>query len=296
MSQHDTQHLASLATAAGYVVAYDPEQLQNKVKTARSWYEEKPLATPERKAGRYAVWPLGTRRGTHSFKVRLGDALTELEQEFDQGASEPAPLVVIGKEVFVGPLERLPGDGFGERLHRIEDGGDLYPVEAGNYVVRVHTLDWRPDDRFWTEENEPTADAPPDFVVLLEPTDELPEAPSEVAELLSRLPKKTPTASKAVVSGKTWRSRHRAPVADPTPKRSRSRSAPRTGAARPGGKRGGVVKVKALAPGELGIGARVRHPHYGEGEVLFVKDGFPKAKVKFHDGEEKVDKSTLTVI
>ena len=33
---------------------------------------------------------------------------------------------------------------------------------------------------------------------------------------------------------------------------------------------------------------RVSHPQLGEGEVLFCKDGFPKAKVRFGDRTEKV--------
>ncbi|MCA8924465.1 MAG: hypothetical protein KDD82_21825, partial [Planctomycetes bacterium] len=298
MNDHDTEatptDVASVATAAGYVVAYDPDQLRHKIKEPRSWYEGDPLGTSERRAGRYAVWPLGKLRGTHSFRLRFG-ALTEREQEYDQGTTDPAPLEVLGQQVFVGPLERLPGDGFGERLSRIEDGGDLYSVAPGRYAIQVHVLDWRPDDRFWTEENEPTADAPPDFVVTLEPVEELPPAPSEVAALLSLLPRKQPTASKDVVSGKTWRSRHRAPVVDPAPKKSRSRSGGST-TKRTGARRGGVVKVQPLAPGQLGVGARVKHPYHGEGEVLFVKEGFPKAKVRFHDTEIKVDKSQLTVL
>jgi len=44
------------------------------------------------------------------------------------------------------------------------------------------------------------------------------------------------------------------------------------------------------------IPVSVRHPRYGVGTVLFVRDGFPKAKVKFHDGEEKVPKDELTVL
>lgn len=295
MSEHP--ECASIATAAGYVVAYDPDQLQDKIKEPRSWYEGDPLGTAERAAARYAVWPLGRRRGTNSFRLRLGEALTEREQAYDQGTSDPAPLEVKGEEVFVGPLERLPGDGFGERLSRIPDGGDLYPVAPGCYAVTVHVLDWRPDDQFWTEENEPTDDAPPDFVVCLAPVEELPPAPAEVPELLSLLPQKKPTASKQVVTGKTWRSRHRAPVQDAKPKRRRARSGSSGGTGARRSPRGGVVKVKTLAPGELGIGAKVRHPYHGEGEVLFVKEGFPKAKVKFRDDlEVKVDKSQLTVI
>ena len=41
---------------------------------------------------------------------------------------------------------------------------------------------------------------------------------------------------------------------------------------------------------------RVRHAQYGDGTVLFIREGFPKVKVDFRGREEKVDRSELTVI
>ena len=52
----------------------------------------------------------------------------------------------------------------------------------------------------------------------------------------------------------------------------------------------------AYYPGQLGVGATVRHAVYGIGEVRFMRDGFPKVKVSFHGGDQKVDKSELTVV
>jgi len=49
-------------------------------------------------------------------------------------------------------------------------------------------------------------------------------------------------------------------------------------------------------PQSLGAGARVRHAQWGEGTVVFAKAGFPKVKVQFRSGEQKVDASELTVL
>ena len=51
-----------------------------------------------------------------------------------------------------------------------------------------------------------------------------------------------------------------------------------------------------IRPGELCVGATVRHGAYGVGTVLFVKDGFPKAKVEFQGTAYKVDRAELTVL
>lgn len=285
----------------GLLVLYDPAQLRERVKAPRSWYERIPLETEEREAGKYAAWPLGGgKRASRDYRARLGDTLTELEQAYLRGSSPPAPLEVVGEEVFLGPGERLPGDGFGDRISHLPRGGDLLSFAPGRYSVVAHVLDWRPDDRFWNEENEPTADAPPDFVLTWELVEALPPAPApaEVTPLLELLPAKEPTASTAVKVGNTWRSRHRTVELDVDQKRRGRRggepSAPRAPRARK--EEGAPIQVVAPRPGELCVGATVRHPIYGVGKVLFMREGFPKAKVAFQSTQEKVDKDDLTVV
>lgn len=284
----------------GLLVLYDPAQLKDKVKAPRAWYERIAMETEERRRGRYAAWPLGGgKRAIRDYRARLGTELTELERAYVRGSSPPAPLECLSEEVFLGPGERLPGDGFGDRIPHLERGGDLLPFAPGRYTITAHVLDWRPDDRFWTEENEPTADAPPDFVLLWAPADALPPAPpaAEVTPLLELLPTKEPVAKRPIQSGNTWRSRHRTTELDlGEKKRGRRGDDGEPRAPRVRKEPEGRLTVAPPRPGQLCVGATVRHPIYGVGKVLFVKDGFPKAKVAFQGSQEKVDKDELTVV
>lgn len=290
-----------IATDIALIALFDPDLLKERVKEPRRWWEADPFGTAERQDGRMALWPLGGRGGL--YRVRLGTALTDIEQPYDRGAAAPAPLVV-GQNglVFLGPGERLPGDGFGDRYSAIPDKGGLLPLAPGTYAVTAHALDWRPEERFWDEDNEPTPDAPPDFVLLFERVEALPPAApqAEVKPLLELLPQKKPKGGERVVNHAV-RPKNPIILEDEKPQR-RTRSAgnssspsPRSTATRT---RAEPIKVAAGKPGELREGARVRHPTYGMGTVLFFREGFPKARVAFdaRSEEYKVDKSELTVL
>lgn len=47
--------------------------------------------------------------------------------------------------------------------------------------------------------------------------------------------------------------------------------------------------------GSIGNGARVYHRTLGTGKVVFIREGFPKVKVRFNSTEEKVDRSELFI-
>jgi hypothetical protein len=244
------------------------------------------------------VWPLSGRGGT--FRLRVGHDLEEHELEYDRGEVQAAGLLITSGELFVGPVERLPCDGFGDRLPEIPDGGSLLELAPGNWSMSIHVLDWRPHDRFWTEENEPTPDAPPDFVALLSPVDELPPVAASPTPLLELLPKKKATGKTTVTTTPIGMARRRAARERDEAEAQGQRKKRTRGAAgtskTPKERKGAVIKVAAGEPGTLRNGCSVRHPVYGVGTILFVKDGFPKAKVLFHDQEQKVDKSDLTAI
>lgn len=279
------------------IAAFDPARLKDHVKVPRAWWEKNPLGAAERKDGRMAVWPLGGRGG--SYRARLGVELTEVERAYDRGASPAAPLETTSGEVFVGPIERLPGDGFGDRYPAIPDKGGLLPLPPGKYAVAVHVLDWRPEERFWNEENEPTEDAPPDFVVLVAPVEALPAAPAEVGALIDLLPQKKAKGAERVIPVQKIRGPIILEDEKPKSRRSGGGGGSSGPAARrePAAKREGPLKVAPGRPGELREGARVRHSTYGVGTVLFVRDGFPKVRVVFDDQTEyKVDRSELSVL
>lgn len=284
-------------TDIALIALFDPDLLREHVKEPRRWWEADPFGTAERQDGRMALWPLGGRGGL--YRVRLGAELSELERPYDRGAAAPAPLVVGPNGlVFLGPAERLPGDGFGDRYPGIPDKGGLLPLAPGKYAVTAHALDWRPEARFWNEDNEPTPDAPPDFVLVFEPVEALPPAEPEVKPLLEHLPQKKPKGGERVVTPAV-RPRNPIVLDDEKPQRrargASTGAAPRSTATRT---RAEPIKVVTGKPGELREGARVRHPTYGVGTVLFIRDGFPKARVAFdaRSEEYKVDKSELTVL
>lgn len=277
----------------GGLVLYDPSGVQNRVKASSAWFRDDPLGTPERQDGRIAVWPMSAGKATsRTYRVRCGQSLNpETEEPYVVGRAEPVPLVVKSeeREVFLGPVERLPGDGAGDRLSAIPEQGQLIEIPAGTYSVTACVLDWEREERFFDDDNEPTPDAPPDFVLLLESVSDLPEPPAEVEPLLHLIPRKAPTASTKV----RYTARPRSvTVIDEKPKRRRrSGGSPRKSAPKKQ-----PIQVRALRPGEMGVGARVRHPAFGIGTVTFLREGFPKAKVSFQGREEKVDKDDLNVV
>jgi hypothetical protein len=60
----------------------------------------------------------------------------------------------------------------------------------------------------------------------------------------------------------------------------------------------GPITIKAPEPGQLAMGSKVRHPEHGTGVIEFIKDGFPKVKVRFTDDAgitqiAKVDKEEI---
>lgn len=287
----------SIASNMGMFVLYDPLLLRDRVKAPSTWWREPgPLATDERREGRLAAWPLSAgKAGSRPYRTRAttGELDPETEAPYVCGEAQPVVIRISADELFLGPAERLPGDGSGDRLSAIPEQGQLIPPpEPGLYRVVAKVLNWQHDDRFFNEDNEPTADAPPDFVLQLSPVEgeEVPEPPAEVKPLLDWIPKKTPTASKTV----KYATRPKTRDPDPAPRRRRgggggTRSRSSASKKQP-------LKVKQLRPGEMGVGAQVRHPTYGIGTVLFVRDGFPKARVSFQNQEYKVDKGDLTVI
>lgn len=277
----------------GGLVLYDPSGVQDRVKAASSWFRADPLATAERQDGRIAVWPMSAGKATsRTYRVRCGgELLPDTEEPYVVGRAEPVPLLIEGEEgeVFLGPVERLPGDGAGRRLSAIPEQGQLIHLPPGSYAVTACVLDWEREERFFDDDNEPTADAPPDFVLLLEEVTALPTPPAEVEPLLHLIPRKAPTASTKV----RYTARPRSvTVIEEKPKRRRRGASP----ARKSTPKKQPIQVRPLRPGEMGVGARVRHPTFGVGTVTFLRDGFPKAKVSFQGREEKVDKDDLNVV
>lgn len=281
------------STDTGTLALFDPARVKHRVRSPRSWWDQVRdgdyAKLEDVRAERICIWPLGGKGGRYSVRLRAGE-LAEAERPFVRGSVSGLAVVVESGHIFVGPGERIPGDGFGDRIVTLEDGGGLVPCAPGRYGVTVHVLDWKGESTFFDEDGEPRPDAPTDLVVLLGPPPDPPAPPRPIPSLLDFLPK--PPPPRQVSTGAVVRA-----VA----------SRPRVEVGRPAATRGsGARKKKEEAewhpapdpeppprPGEIRVGMRVRHASHGEGTVLFIREGFPKVKVDFRGAEIKCDRSEL---
>lgn len=286
------------STDNAIVVLYDPKGMKHRVRAARSWWDHAVkdgdyAKIQEVREGKIAIWPLGGKGGRYAARIRVG-ALTDQERAYDKGSVKGLGVVVESGQVFVGPGERIPGEGFGDRIVSLDDAGSVVPIAPGRYLTTVHVLDWKHEKSFFDDEGEPRQDAPSDFVILLEPTELTAFSPPRpVPQLLELLPKVEPPkkVSTAVIAR--------------TVSTVTARS-PRVEVGRPAAGRGPRKKKDEEQewhpapdpeppgkPGEIRIGSRVRHAQFGIGNVLFIREGFPKVKVDFRGNEQKVDRSEL---
>jgi hypothetical protein len=282
----------AFATDMTLLCAYDPKGMSGFVRKSRAWvYDVKDNDYGKLdpvKMGRIAVWPLGGRGGRYGLKVLQG-ALPDDWKPFVKGTVPGYGVVVEDEKLFVGPGERIPGDGFGDRIVDIEDGGKLLPFPNGRYELVAHVFDWKHEDRFFDEDGEPTPDAPPDIALVAVPHEGDFAPPHPCPLLLDFLPKPKAPPVPAVMP-KMARSVY-------TATRPEVARAPRTRVRREEADwKPAADPLPPPKPGEIRIGMRVRHSQYGDGTVLFIREGFPKVKVDFRGREEKVDRSELIVI
>ena len=279
-----------LATDNALLCAYDPKVMKDWVKKSRAWvYDVKdndyakldPVRT-----GKIVVWPLGGKGGRYT--ARVCAELPADWQPFEKGKVAGFGLVLESGQLFVGPGERIVGDGFGDRIVELEDAGKMVEWPAGRYTTTVHVLDWKVEGKFFGEDGEPNEQAPPDFALVLVPLESGDFTPPRPCPpLLDFLPKpkvKPPQPGSLV--------RPRPPAPRPEVARAparRTRTEPKDWKPEPD-------PLPPPKPGEIRVGMRVRHAQYGDGTVLFIREGFPKVKVDFRGREEKCDRSELTVV
>jgi hypothetical protein len=205
------------------LAVFDNAELPHRVRDRAGWWREDDLRdVPEVMEGVIALLPIG-REGTYRAQLRVAEAPSDAEQPWAVAAVEGLGLRVTSGEAFVGAPERLPGDGAGQRLSHIPGTGAIVEVPPGDYAVTVHILHWREEDAHYDDDGEVRPEAPPDFLVLLQPRD--PEAALALAEplpkLLDLLPKKEAKARAKVVNPP-----RRQRSSEPTRRRRRGEPAP----------------------------------------------------------------------
>jgi len=144
---------------------FDPAELVHRVRAPGDWWRNGDL--PELLEGRALIASLG-REGEVSLHLDF-DPPSEAVRRFLRGSLYNLHLQVSSGRIFVGPGERLPGDGAGERLVALPGQGCLIQIPNGHYKVTIHALDWHFEDAFFGPDDEVLADAPPDFWLTLEP-------------------------------------------------------------------------------------------------------------------------------
>ena len=177
------------STEKAALAVFDPEVLQGRVRESADWWHRQPQHVVEEVAeGQIGVFPIG-RHGSYRTALRVGEGPNEAEQPYVVAAAEGHGLSVVSGRVFVGAVERLPGDGMGQIISQIPDTGELLEVPEGNYAIVVHVLHWRDEDAFYDEDNEVLGHAPPDYLVELRPVEARLQVRSSPPPLRDLIPK-----------------------------------------------------------------------------------------------------------
>jgi hypothetical protein len=158
------QDLLRFASGLGVIALFDPALVQQRVRAPSDWWRRG--EAEELVDGRVL---LGAVTEQEELRFRLGSLdLLITERPFERERITGLPLRIESGELFIGPAERLPGDGRGERFAALRGQGRVIPVPAGDYRVSIVALDWAYDDSFYDHEGEVLAGAPADFVLLFE--------------------------------------------------------------------------------------------------------------------------------
>lgn len=212
-------------TDLAHLALFDPAVLRHRVRSPGSWWQEGDvLEVPEVADGRAIIAPIG-RDGDYGARLTLEGPL-ESERPYLRESVGGLGVEVTSGALFVGPAERLPGDGGGDRLAALPGRGRCLEVAEGRYTAVITALDWRYDDRWFDDEGEVVAEAPPDFLIHLRP---LPagspfERGEEVPSLLSL--RARPEVKVAPASAPTLLARRSAPAESSRGRRASPARAP----------------------------------------------------------------------
>lgn len=160
------ERLVPFTTELKYLVLFDPAVLKHRVREPRSWWHSQALSTiPEVLDGRVGIFPIGL---DGDYRVRLSaTGLRDDEQRYARESLSGFLVKVESGRLFLGPAERMPGDGAGEKLAIIPGKGAALRVPEGLYRLRIEALDWRYDDDFYKANGDVKDSAPADWVLHL---------------------------------------------------------------------------------------------------------------------------------
>lgn len=164
-------------TDTATLAVFDPQQLEHRVNDDVDWWCLDFDRLEEIQAGKIALVSLG---GDGGYQVRVTDGeLNRDERDYAAELVANLGINVTSGNVFIGPGECLPG---GES--RFEDyhaqRGTLFEIDNGAYRVDIYAIHWFDSPSWWTEDHNPPADAPADFVIVIRPrTASIPALESE---------------------------------------------------------------------------------------------------------------------
>jgi hypothetical protein len=226
----------SFTTDLGAVALFDPALLESRIREPGDWWQSRTLVEiPELASGQIVILPLGL-EGESS--VRLSSCtLAEVEEPYSRESFSGLGLEVTSGRVFLGAVERLPGDGRGV-VAVLEGQGGFVHVPPGRYHVRVQALDWHFDDKWYKADGDVKEGHPPEFVFFLSPRGELEFTAPESLPILIELRNRPPVEVAA-------------PSAERLAGEARRQTAARHTAARRSGKKEVELVVKRVQSAEL---------------------------------------------
>jgi hypothetical protein len=105
--------------------------------------------------------------GAFDFEVRIGDTgnpceLSDREREYLTESSDPYLFRAVG-ELNISGIEFVSAT--------LDSNVGTLEIDAGTYTVTVHQIAWDEEPGAVDEEGNPSADALPDFLIIVNPSD-----------------------------------------------------------------------------------------------------------------------------
>jgi hypothetical protein len=161
----EVEHLVTFATDTATLAVFDPDRLGPRVDDDADWWCVGNFwKLNEVASGEIALINLA---GDGVYKVRLtDDQLTANERAYAANCIRLGTVVTSGW-LFVGPGERLPGEGLTTAPTDPELAGWFCRVDADSYEIEAYGIEWQDCPDWYMPED--TEHAPPDVVLLLRP-------------------------------------------------------------------------------------------------------------------------------
>jgi hypothetical protein len=153
-------------TDAATLVAFDPQQLQQRIDDEPDWWCGDAGSLPEVNSGDIAIIGLDG-DGVYIARVTTG-SLRQDEQDYADASVGPLGVRVRSGSIYLGAGEALPGGGNADVPDAGESRGRFLPLPPGDYELTVYAIAWR-SSASWLKERgcAGRGERPADLIVLI---------------------------------------------------------------------------------------------------------------------------------